>query len=227
MYLAGTINALLDASFPASQWLGRQVPYKALSRHLNATLKPLKIKVRVVKSDAVTPYEKKRELFDVAGEYVEVGRKKSIIVTVHVSERREYLTLTKSALNRLVFFISATAQHELIHADQFLQYPHKTRRALSVAHSSRMGKARKQQIEYLRHWHEIDAFAHDVAMEMKFFYPDIDTAEIVRYIEQYPKLISFRLYTTVFKGTEWSSIRKTLLRRILKWIPSAKIPHKI
>jgi hypothetical protein len=64
---------------------------------------------------------------------------------------------------------------------------------------------------------EIDAYGHDIALEIKHYYPRTDPLKILRYPTRYNKLTSFFIYNRAFKGVNWRDIKKTLIRKAYNW----------
>ena len=79
---------------------------------------------------------------------------------------------------------------------------------------------------YLSNPDEIDAYSHDIAMEIKYFYPNRKPHTIINRIDKFTKLYSYKKYKEAFKGTEWDRLRISLLRKCWKWISVAHLPKK-
>lgn len=208
-----TIHELLQQHFPSDEIVGRDVVYRELSRRVNACLREFKIKAKVVKSE--THRTKKKHLIDLWGGIEQVGKKYRVNVTLYVSDQRKSVRFSKNTLRKFRFEVASMIMHEMIHLDQFQN--HKKERVICVDISPRIGKKRLTEIDYYRSWYEIDAYGNDLAMEIQHYYPDIDSAKVFKYIDQYPKLKTFRTFKRVFSGTDWSQVREILLRRALKW----------
>lgn len=220
MRLAEKVNRQLRKYFPPQELLGREVSYSEISKRLNKALRCVAARGRVVKSTIISDNEKVRPLFDIIGSAVD----EKIVVTVLVSPVRDYYVFTWARYRHFLFTLSAAIQHELIHRDQSASYKQIIYRRIPVQHSRRIRPARVEDIDYYREWREVDAYAHDIAMEINYYYAGVDTMRVMRHIESYRKLSHFRRYITAFHGTEWSLVRKTLIKKIIKWLPSAKTP---
>jgi hypothetical protein len=120
--------------------------------------------------------------------------------------------------------LSQILQHEFIHESQFAFRPDQAERKVKVFHSDKLSKKRLTEIEYLREWCEIEAYAHDIAMEINYYYSHIRPSTVIKHIDSHRKLYSYRFYKRVFKGTDWTRLKKSLLRKIWRWIPSAQGP---
>jgi hypothetical protein len=219
MTLAERLNRQLHKHFPANVIVGRELSYSEISKRLNAALRTVQAKVRVAKSTIISDNEKVRPVIDVIGS----AEDQKIIITILVSPDRDHFHFTQIRYRNFLLMLSMATHHELVHRKQFSIYKKAIHRLIPVRHSSRIGKERKADIDYYREWIEIDAYAHDIAMEIKYFYPSIDSLRVVRHIESYPKLAHFKRYATTFRGTEWGEVRKMLIRHIIKWLPKCAI----
>lgn len=210
-----TIHELLQQHFPSNEIVGRDVVYRELSRRMNACLRPFQIKGKIVRSKA--HHTDKKQIFDFWGGIEQIGltQKYRVTVSLCVSDIRKHARFSQQTLKKFKFGLASVVLHELIHLDQFQN--HKKERNIPVFHSGRIGEKRLKEIDYYRSWYEIDAYGHDLAMEIRYHYPDIDSGKVFRYIDEYSKLRTFRVFKNVFRGTEWSQVRELLLRRALKW----------
>ena len=86
--------------------------------------------------------------------------------------------------------------------------------------------AQKSQIEYLTMFDEIDAFGHDIAMEIRYHYPKLDPYEVLRDIKRYRLLFSYRYYLRTFKGTKWKDVHDRLSKKINNWLPYVTVQEK-
>lgn len=219
MKFADKLNRHLLKQFPPDI-IGRELSYTEISKRLNKALRPLKIAARVVRSQIIDDNERVRPVFDILGSTED----EKLILTVLVSQKREYYSFTAARYQKFLFLVSMTAQHELIHREQLLRYPKAFYRRVDIGETGRVGKPRLAEMDYYREWREIDAYAHDIAMEINFFYPTLDKLRILRHIDRYRKLSHYRRYQQTFAGVEWSEVRKLLLKKIIRWLPSAKSP---
>lgn len=120
--------------------------------------------------------------------------------------------------------LSQIVQHEFIHESQFSFRPDQAERKVKVFHSDKISKKRLSEIEYLREWCEIEAYAHDIAMEINYYYSHLRPSTVIKHIDTHNKLYSYMFYKRAFKGTDWTRLKKSLLRKIWRWIPSAQGP---
>jgi hypothetical protein len=226
MYLASKIHKELKKHFSACDLLGQEIPYGVISRRLNKILVPLGAKI-IIKRDTELRMKpgSTHQIFSFSG-YFNTGAKKknAIKIFVHFPSNRKTFKFTKASYAGFIFMFSQVVQHEFIHESQYQFRPEQSDRLVKVHHSDKLSKKRLKQIEYLSTWCEIEAYAHDIAMEIKQYYPNSKPDTIIRYIDSHKKLYSYKLYKDAFKGTDWGRLKKSLLRKIWKWIPSAQIP---
>jgi hypothetical protein len=86
-----------------------------------------------------------------------------------------------------------------------------------------MSSSNEEEKEYLADPDEIDAYGHDIAMEIKFFYPKQDPYEVLNKIGSKRKLWSYNYYKKTFKGDDWSHIKSRLLKKTYQWIPHTTV----
>ena len=76
-------------------------------------------------------------------------------------------------------------------------------------------------MEYYGDADEIDAYAHDIATEIKRYYPNRNPYEVLKNINKTRKVHSYNYYRRTFSKCEWGGIKKQLLKKIFNWIPHA------
>ena len=223
MYIASKLHKQMDLRFSSDEIIGKTLSYADVSKALNGILRPLGASIRVVRCSTLNTA---RDIFDFSG-YFDIQKKRNKIrITLHVPKNRDSITITKSAYNRLRFHFSQVVQHEFIHLSQFSFRPEQAERKIKVYHSHKLSKQQVDEIEYLREWCEIEAYAHDIAMEINYFYPNRKPHAVINRIDNFTKLYSYKKYKEAFKSTEWNRLRTSLLRKCWKWIPVAHPPKK-
>jgi hypothetical protein len=223
VYIHSALHKEIQKVFP-SGIIGEEFTYTELSKKLNSVSKKFYSKVRVIRDDTLAKTKTNRQIFDISG-YFDFSRKKlPITITLHLLNDRNTFYFTKASYNRLMFCFSQTIQHELIHKNQFLLNPNSFQKKIHIQYSEKVSKDRKKEIQYLSDYCEIEAYAHDIAMEINYGYSNINPNTIISKIDSQRKIPSYHKYKKAFKGTEWSRVKKSLLRKVWKWIPSAKPP---
>ena len=222
MYLANKLHKELKNHF-SDDIIGQEVPYGIISRKLNKILGPMGAKISI-KRDKELRVNKgcKQQFYSFSGYYD--TDTEDIRLFIHFPSNRKTFKFTKTNYKGMVFMFSQIVQHEFIHQSQYAFRPEQSDRLVKVHHSDRLSKPRLKQIEYLSSWCEIEAYAHDIAMEIKQYYSHVKPELVIRHIDSQKKLYSYRVYKDAFKGTDWDRLKKSLLRKIWRWIPSAQIP---
>ena len=225
MYLAGKIHKELKVHFPAEELIGREVPYGEISRRFNKILRPMGAKIRVKRDKTLkTKKNSIKQLYTFSGYYETLRKKNAIVLNVHLNPSKRTFKFTKTNYNGMIFMFSQIVQHEFIHESQFYFRPDQAERKVRVYHSEKISKKRLEQIEYLREWCEIEAYAHDIAMEINYCYGHMNPSTVMKHIDTHRKLYSYMFYKSAFKGTDWTRLKKSLMRKIWRWIPSAQVP---
>lgn len=224
MLTAAEINVVLEERFPSSM-IGTEHSYPELSKRLSSVCRSLQIRSRVVKNKKIK--FGKRQDFDITAFYDTGAKSLPIMITLHVDPNRSGLKISRPLYNRLLLEISQAIQHEIVHQRHDEKNPKIFDESLLVRHSPRMSKKRITKIEYLSNKSEIDAHAHDIAVEINAFYPNLSPDAVIKKIDSMKKIKTYGMYRRVFKNMEWDHIRKMLLRKVWKWIPTARPPRLI
>ena len=225
MYLANKLHKEMDILMPPVNFIGKTFTYSQLSKVLNKLVKPFGAKARVVKDIDIGIISKKREIFEFSG-YFDTGDN-SIGITAHLDNKKNTITFTKAKYNKFRFLLSQTIQHEFIHKSQFTFRPEQAERTIVVYHSDRISGHRLDAIDYYREWCEVEAYAHNIAMEINYHYSNLNPNTIIKNIDKYRNLTSYKRYKNAFAGTDWSRVKTSLLKKTWKWLSSAHAPKKI
>lgn len=226
MYLASKIHKELNIHFPPEEMIGREVPFEEITKRLNKILRPMGAIIRT-RRDTSLKNKTNRVHYVFSGYYDTEKTKNAIVMTIHRPLRRKKFKFTKRNYQEFIFLFSQITQHEFIHESQFAFRPEQAERKVRVYHSDKISKERLNQIEYLREWCEIEAYAHDIAMEIKQYYGEKNPSTILKNIDCFSKLPSYIIYKRAFKGTDWERLKRSLLIKIWRWIPSAQVPNII
>jgi hypothetical protein len=224
MYLADRINKRLDTLPELAQLRGSIVTPSALKAVVHKFLKPYGAKA-VLKRDAELIKWKKH--FTVSGEFLIGKRATPITIFLHIRPDVEEIDFTRLDFPKFRFFLAAILQHEIIHREHFARYPDYYSRRIHVDHSSLRSQKRRDEVEYLTDYSEVDAYAHDIAMELRYYYPNRSLSELLNNIDHLRKVHVFHMYKKAFRGLDWTVLRRTLLRKVHKWYNSANPPSRI
>jgi len=207
------------------EMIGQVLTYRQLSRRLNKIFRKDGIKVRIYKDDGYGVGKKsKAQPFSFSGYYEPDKEETPITIFIHLPAKKDKFKFTKINYPAFIFVFSQTIQHEMIHHSQYSFRNEDNEKMVKVYHSNRLSKKRKEQINYLREWCEIEAYAHDIAMEMNYYYGYNKPEQNLKNIDELSKLITYRYYKEVFRGTGWHKVKKSLLKKIWRWIPVAHVP---
>lgn len=158
--------------------------------------------------------------FSVSGLYDIVKDKKYIILNFPKS--CTLFDVTEQNWQIFKFAISQVCQHETIHQLQWRRRGPDSDRKPPVEFCSEDMKDMESK-EYLSDVDEIDAYAHDIAMEIKYFYPNKNPEQILSNINRYKKLWSYSYYRHTFQNSEWSNIQNRLLKKTYQWLPRTHV----
>lgn len=122
----------------------------------------------------------------------------------------------------LVFLLSQTIKHELIHHYQNFQRDcsfYKQYRYYSESYE--LGDERN----YLSSYDEVEAYAHDIALEMIYYYGYNKSIQLLKTPRKIKKSRTLSMYRKAYKNVDWSITKKALLMKIYKWLPCV-VPYK-
>jgi hypothetical protein len=111
------------------------------------------------------------------------------------------------------FKVSQLLKHELIHRQQAY-----SRDRIFESRKYKVEKDASGDREYLSDSDEIDAYSHDIAMEIIKYYKNNDKNKVFSKMSQMTYLESFILYKNAFKNSNWNRIYKKLVKKTYKWV---------
>lgn len=207
MYLAGEINEILESKRKKLVgWNG----YYEITRALNGAFKQKDLKFR---HESFKDFDKNE--YSVSGLYDSFTNTKYVIL--NFSDKHLSFRLNNTEWEDFKFNLSQVIQHETIHQIQAERRPsdnepvHLDFRVMSASPD--------EDKEYLSDPDEIDAYAHDIAMEIKYFYPKDNPYNILKTIDKRRKLWSYTYYKRTFRKDDWFLIKKNLLKKTYCWLP--------
>lgn len=208
MYLSQQIDEILESN--KNKFIG-ELPYTTIVRRLGMIFNfPKDLKFRHEEFQDIDPDE-----FTISGLYDMTTNKRYIIL--NVSDYTKNLNLTNYAFKDFKFFVSQVIQHETIHQDQW-QFRDGTEDPVKLDFRNFTGTLQEER-EYLSDIDEVDAYGHDIAMEIKYYYPNENPYSVLKSINKKRKIPSYSYYKHTFKNTSWSKVKKRLLSKTYGWIP--------
>jgi hypothetical protein len=215
MYLAPSINRRLDMM---RKTLTGSVPLEVVQDQVQTAVKRWGAQAHIVFDPNV-----KRLDFCCSGSYDYTKRRMPIEVSMHFHQGNRNYNFTPLTWNRFKFLLSQLIQHELIHKHQ---YSHRVGLDASVClyYDIKGGeKSDKDHMDYLAELDEIDAYAHDIALEIAHHYPRHDPYKVLDTINKRKKIWSWHYYKDAFKHSEdWNDVKHRLLKKTYQWIPHIK-----
>ncbi len=120
-------------------------------------------------------------------------------------------------LAMFLFEVNCTAQHELIHKYQWVHRD-------PDLHGPRAFRGHSKQ-EYLAGFDEIETQAHDAAMEIRFFYPQMQPRDVLRgyFNKSNINLPSVNNYMKAFDGDTRHPAVKRFLRKTYSWLEHVSV----
>lgn len=212
MYLAMYINEALETI--KTKLVNRSPAYFVITNILDRAFKEEKIKFKYE-----TYNEIDKNMYSVSGLYDMEKDKRYIIF--NFSSKGCILEINERNWKDFKFEISQVIQHETIHRDQWSARDFEITEKFTIDFRSLMGQneSREEEMAYLADIDEIDAYAHDIAMEIKHYYPKNNPYNVLKTINSKRKLWSYKYYKNTFRGEEWYQIKKLLLKKTYLWLP--------
>jgi len=208
VYLSDTINPLIDNNkekFIRRQW------YSDLLRELSDTFKDFTdTKFVIEKFDDFEQYS-----YSFSGFYDMSEDKKYIVL--NLSKKHKKFEMNNKMFKDFKFLLSQVIQHESIHQCQWSNRPEFKEPVTVDFRDNGAGMSKEEERTYLADMDEIDAYGHDIALEIKYFYPKTDPLKVLRYPSRYKKITSYFIYNKAFKGIDWNNIKKRLIRKAYDW----------
>lgn len=201
-----------------SEWIKGKVFANALSENVQGILSPYGAKVRISHQKVIG----KKVWFMIGGEFDPSAYHKPITIDIHIREDKGYIYFTEKRKQRFLFLLYQTLQHELVHKLQFKNRGNDRFYTHHYYFTPGASKSSPKKMEYLAMVEEIDAYAHDLAVEIKFYYPQDNPEVVLKRINEYPELDTWKMYTKTFKRARWIHVRNELLRKTYKWLPTVK-----
>lgn len=216
MYLAPRINRRIAA---LRDELQGSVPLEQVLESVQAALKPFGIRVYLIPDETLT-----RPDFICSGTYDFQKKRQPIDIVLHFNEGNRCFNFTDKSWRNFSFLLSQVVQHELIHKCQYSYRQNMEDGGSTLYYDIKAGeKSDKEHMDYLAELDEIDAYAHDIALEILHHYPTTDPYEVLRTINRRRKLWSWNYYKAAFRYSEdWSDVRNRLLKKTYQWIPSVR-----
>ena len=201
-----------------SEWVIGKVFASTISEKVQEMIAPYGAKVRVIYQKNIPS----RGWFMIGGEFDPSVYRQPISIDIHIREDKGYVYFTERRKQRFLFLLNQTLQHELVHK---LQFKNRGGNSFYTHHyyfTPGSSKSSPKKMEYLAMVEEIDAYAHDLAVEIRYFYPETDSGYILKHINDYSCLETWRDYAKTFKRARWLHVRNELLRRTYKWLPTVQ-----
>ena len=122
------------------------------------------------------------------------------------------ILISESFWSEFSFRLTQLIQHEQLHRQQSVARDH-----LFESRKYKVEKDDSGEREYLSDSDEIDAYSHDIALEIMKFYKNHQKYDIFSKISRKKRLESLKIYKKAFKNTKWTKIYKKLMKKTYKW----------
>jgi hypothetical protein len=201
-----------------AQWktklIGRH-RHEDLIKMLQSCLSPFGVKVKK-QYDANLDWQS----IAVSGLFDSQIQRRNITLFLYFSWGSEWFRISEKNWKDLRFQLSQCVQHELIHRRQASYRQHLDNDYALYYDVKASNSLDKQTMDYLAEFDEIEAYAHDIAMEIREFYPRTNPYQVLRTINRRKRIWSWTYYQRSFKNSEdWSEVRQRLLKKTYQWLP--------
>lgn len=215
MYLASSINERLRSN---TSTFRRCKSQREVNSKLRKIFKDLNVKTKIIIDKSSTGSE------PYLGGLYNSDRDEITLIFFLPPKARKVRMRTKNEMIYFHFTVSQVLQHELIHRYQYSNRKVKFEQ-IDYSELSSFLNHSETSLEYLLDYDEIEAYSHDIAMELKWFYPDKDILGIMRKIHKHRKNIwTYNMYYEAMKNTKyWKSTQRKLLKRAYQWLPTVEV----
>lgn len=206
MYLARKINKRLKPLYDALR--GRDtILHSDLRKLIQTAIRPFDARVMMY-GEAIT-----NDDIGISGVFEPANKRWPITIEVHVSKYRDKVYLTQKNIKHMVYAIFQSLSHELIHQ---YQYRYREDDAPILVYSLGDMAPMNPLQAYLAEIDEIDAYAHDIAVDLFHHYPHdyMDHLRNGRYMNS----LAWKMYQDAFEGTDWKDIHNRLLKKTYQHI---------
>ena len=208
MYLCSEIFKALDSN--QERFCGYQ-RHQDIAKNLQEVLKPFHVRVLVHTDNTL-----ERADLAVGGEFWYDKVYQPIHLHLHFPPKAHGKFQWHDKWEHFRFLVAQVLQHELIHQHQ-CQFPeHNEGNYFDM-------NIQDKDINYFSELDEIDCFGHDIAMEIRYYYPKEDPYQVLKTVSRRKYIHSYKYYTRTFKGLDWSVIRKRLIKKASNWLPYTHI----
>lgn len=207
MYLASKINKAIESAKPT---LMKKCTKKNMKIILNSVLNKFDVFV-------TTENDKKlsKGFRSIAAWYYPEAN--NIEIKIYTSKNDRYFPLySEKDWKGFKFHLSTYIQHEKIHQHQ---WTYRDVEAFSNYYNYIARTVKESNKLYYSNKDEIDAWGHDIASEIKFYYPLEDPFKILKNINNIKKLKSYNCYKKAFKDCDWEITKKRLFKKTYQWLP--------
>jgi len=211
MHLVNKVNAALDKI--ADQMIG-MVNSASHCKLVQDAFRPFGAKVTVALDDIVS-----EDMIIVTGAYAPWRQRQNIEVYLTYGPGSKRVLITKDVWKQLRFDLSQTLQHELVHRMQceHIKIPSEDweDHTCKVYSSNANIPAKRDVQEYYGSTEEIEAHAHCIMMELKYFAPRTDSIKLLKRGRKVPKKKSPTLndYLETYDNDTSHPVIKRLLKK--------------
>jgi hypothetical protein len=178
------------------------VGYRELRNIINDAVKPFDATANLIKTDM--PHND----IGIGGSFEPHKTRCPITIEIFVSKFRNKITLSNFLIRETMFAIFQSLSHESIHKSQYRNRDNNPA-IWFLTLDDEQPMTEKQT--YLAEIDEIDAYGHDIAIELVHRYPKSYMDQLRNTHMMTP--ISWQMYLEAFEGTEWSDIKNRLLKK--------------
>lgn len=198
-------NKLYKALESLEKILLRKMAHKQIVEEVQLHIRPFGAKVEVNWIPELDSNE-----ISLSGLFDSERKRQPICVTLLFSSKSEDYTWNEKSRHRFMFELGQVLQHEMIHKSQ-----NEHRLGGETGFNVEQDKI-SQQRTYLSNKDEIGAYAHDIALEIVEHYGGRKRFKTATKLQRKKLVGSYKIYQKAFAGTDWSTTKKALYKKIYK-----------
>lgn len=190
-----------------------------IANTLQEAFKPWRVKV-VTAGD---PNIDENEL-SIGGSFTPERKRQNIELVLYFKDGQTMFVWDDVRRTLFLFLASQVLQHELIHRHQHENRSEEAREFVEYYPVASLNPKMQAEMDYLSECDEIEAYAHDIALEIRFYYNKHNPYDVLRNLGRRHYVTSYKIYKRAFKSADdWSIVHDKLLKKVYQWLPFTEV----
>lgn len=190
-----------------------------IGQELIECFKPWGVRVEILDDESIIADE-----IIISGEFDVERKRQNILLRLYFKVGKNKYRWNDENWKSFRFLTSQVLQHELIHRHQHLSRPEEAHRFVEYYPVAASNPMHQKEMDYLSELDEIEAYAHDLALEILYYYPKQDPYAVLKTINKRRYAVSYKIYKKAFRTAEdWKQVHDKLLKKTYQWLAHVSI----